>query len=81
MNPQGLSKPVMGLLYLYYTAFEHVLTLFMMNRIPFTIVTRLVPVGSYFLVNPQAHNEMFLDGEWTCICICCEMCQNTRETQ
>ena len=49
----------------------------MMNRIPFAIVTRLVRVGSYFLVNPHAHNEMFLDGEWTCICMCCEMSQNT----
>lgn len=67
----------MGLIYLYCTASERVLTLLMINRIQFTIVTRFVPVGSYFLVNPQAHNEMFLDGKWTCIRICCEMCQIT----
>ena len=31
--------------------------------------------ASFFLVNPQAHNEMILDGAWTCIFH--EMCQNT----
>ena len=48
----------------------------MMNRTPFAIVTRLMRGGSYFLVNPQVRNEMFLICEWTCIRVGCEMFQN-----